>query len=340
MIKAILFFLISVLVIVQTHAQDTFSICAVDTVTGEVGSAGASCIDASAIAGGVVIISDVHNGVGVIHTQSYWLSANQIYARNLMNAGLSPQQIIDSLVANDVQNNPGIRQYGVVDLFNGGARSAAYTGANCLNYKNHILGPNYAIQGNILLGQGILDSMEARFLNTPGDLACKLMAALQGAKVVGADTRCSTSGNSSLSAFLRVSCPNDPPNTYSVNIVVPQGPPGFEPIDSVQTLFNNVSTCVNPLNCAAGMSQYFGNEFTVRFDPNPVKGNGAVIRIKNRKKESYNIQIFSGGGSLIWSGPVSDGQTIDFQNFPAGIGYFQVISGSGARSGGKVLVVK
>src|SRR5688500_5536204 len=80
------------------NAQDTFSICAVDTVTGEVGSAGASCIDGTQIAGGVVIISDVHNGVGVIHTQSYWLIQNQNYANSLMVAGLSPQQIIDSLV--------------------------------------------------------------------------------------------------------------------------------------------------------------------------------------------------------------------------------------------------
>jgi len=168
------------------QAQDTFSICAVDTVTGQVGSAGASCIDASAIPGGVVIISDVHPGVGVIHTQSYWDANNQFYAATLMNSGHSPQQIIDSVQAHDVANNPAIRQYGVVDLFGGSARAAAFTGVNCFNYKNHIIGPNYAIQGNILLGQHILDSMEARFLNEPGDLACKLMAALQGAKVPGA----------------------------------------------------------------------------------------------------------------------------------------------------------
>ena len=47
-------------------SQDTFSIVAVDPVTGEVGSAGASCI------AGSIIISDIHTGVGVIHTQSYW----------------------------------------------------------------------------------------------------------------------------------------------------------------------------------------------------------------------------------------------------------------------------
>src|SRR5688572_10406730 len=107
--KKVLFSIYTLILPVSVlNAQDTFSICAVDTVTGEVGSAGASCIDGTQIAGGVVIISDVHNGVGVIHTQSYWLAANQNYAKGLMNAGLAPQQIIDSLIANDAQNNPGI----------------------------------------------------------------------------------------------------------------------------------------------------------------------------------------------------------------------------------------
>ena len=147
-----------------SKGQDTFSICAVDPVTGEVGSAGASCVN------DCTILTDVHPGYGVVHTQASWLSANQNYARMLMNMGLPPQAIIDSLVLHDAQNNPTVRQYGIVDLVNGG-RVAAYTGVNCFDYKNHITGPTYSIQGNILLGQSILDSMESRFLNSSGTLA-------------------------------------------------------------------------------------------------------------------------------------------------------------------------
>ena len=62
----VLFLLLSQLV----RSQDTFSIVAVDTVTGEIGSAGASCIDESQIEGGALIISDVIPGRGAIHTQS------------------------------------------------------------------------------------------------------------------------------------------------------------------------------------------------------------------------------------------------------------------------------
>jgi uncharacterized Ntn-hydrolase superfamily protein len=221
------------------RSQDTFSIVAVDTITGEIGSAGASCIDDNQIEGGALIISDVIPGRGAIHTQSYWNTTNQQNAHARMVEGMSPQEIIDWLATHDAQNNPAVRQYGIVDFDSSGhARSAAFTGANCLDYKNHITGPNYSIQGNILLGQQILDSIEAGFLNTEGSFAEKMMAALQGAKVIGADTRCTNNGTSSLSAFIRVARPGDPTGGFYCDLNVPSLPEGMEPIDSLQTLFN------------------------------------------------------------------------------------------------------
>lgn len=212
-------------------AEATFSICAVDPVTGEVGSAGASCISGS------IILSDVRPAIGVVHTQAFWNSQNQQYARALMNAGYAPEAIIDSLVANDAQNNPGIRQYGIVDLV-GDGRSAAFTGANCTDWKGHILGPNYAIQGNILLGPDVLADMEAAFLTTDGSLAEKLMAALQGAKRPGADTRCQPSNRSAISAFIRVAQPNDPANDLFLNLNVNNTTGSTDPIDVLQGLFD------------------------------------------------------------------------------------------------------
>jgi len=228
-------------VIYLSKAQDTFSICAIDTLTGEVGSAGASCVYIANQ--GVMILSDVHPGVGVIHSQASYNSSNQTYARTLMNLGLSPRQIIDSLVANDAQNNPSARQYGIVDFRDGIPRSAAYTGVNCLDYKNHITGPNYSIQGNILLGQQILDSMEARFLRAEGKLACRLMEALQGAKVVGADTRCLGDGISSIGSFLRVARLNDPVDNLYLQFNIPRANDGVDPIDSLQVLIDQWGGC-------------------------------------------------------------------------------------------------
>ena len=105
------FLLIVLALFIQNiYSQDTFSIVAVDTVTGEIGSAGASCIDASQIEGGALIISDVIPGRGAIHTQSYWNSTNQQNAHNRMVEGMSPEEIIQWLTTHDSQNNPAVRQ--------------------------------------------------------------------------------------------------------------------------------------------------------------------------------------------------------------------------------------
>jgi len=261
-------------------SQDTFSIVAIDPVTGEVGSAGASCV------AGSIILSDVHPGRGVIHTQASYLAANQNYARNLMNLGLSPQQIVDSVVARDSQGNPSIRQYGVVDLISGG-RTAAYTGVNCLNYKNHILGPTYSIQGNILLGQQILDSMQARFLRTTGTLSDKLMAALQGAKVIGADTRCAGRNTSSISAFLRVGRTQDTLGTLFLSLNVNNTPVNKDPIDSLQVLYNNFITSVKNISTEIPQSIYLAQNYPNPFNPNtniifsiPENSKGKISDVK------------------------------------------------------------
>ncbi len=233
-------FLLAFLLPAFLFAQDTFSIVAVDSVTGEVGSAGASCLDASIVAGGVSIIGDLVPGKGAINTQSFYLASNQNNARTRMLAGDSPDQIVNFLINNDAQGTPQDRQYGIADLDdNGSPRAAAFTGVDCFDYKNQIVGSYYAIQGNILAGQEILDSMESRFLNASGSLAERLMEALQGANVPGADSRCLNEGVSSQSAFIRVARPNDIYGSPYLDLVVDQTPFGVEPIDSLQSLFDN-----------------------------------------------------------------------------------------------------
>jgi len=287
LISAILFFASVNFV----KSQDTFSIVAIDPVTGEVGSAGASCV------AGSIILSDVHPGRGVIHTQASYLAANQNYARNLMNLGLSPQQIVDSVVARDSQGNPSIRQYGVVDLISGG-RTAAYTGVNCLNYKNHILGPTYSIQGNILLGQQILDSMQARFLRTTGTLSDKLMAALQGAKVIGADTRCAGRNTSSISAFLRVGRTQDTLGTLFLSLNVNNTPVNKDPIDSLQVLYNNFITSVKNISTEIPQSIYLAQNYPNPFNPN----TNIIFSIPENSKEKISdvkLVIYNSQGKEI-----------------------------------------
>ena len=226
-------------------SQDTFSIVAVDSITGEVGSAGASCVDmfTTGIPTNDFLAQLIPN-VGAINTQAWYIATNQINATNRMNMGDTPNEIINWLILNDIQSKPELRQYGIVAMVNGSPQAAAYTGTSTDNYKNHIIGDNYAIQGNILLGQEVLDSMEASFLNKSGDLTCKLMAALQGANMVGADTRCSSNGTSSLFAFIKVAQPTDMFGSPSFNISVrTNNNSNIEPIDSLQTHFNLEYNC-------------------------------------------------------------------------------------------------
>ncbi len=299
-----------------SRAQDTFSIVAVDPNTGEVGSAGASCIDNISFPGsnGVILISDVIPGRGVIHTQSYWNQANQIKARQQLLAGKSPAEVMAfmAIPGNDANFNPSIRQYGIADLSpQGQPRASAFTGVNCLDYKNHIIGPNYAIQGNILSGQAILDSMEARFLQTQGSLADRLMAAMQGANVPGADSRCLNNGTSSLSAFIRVAKPNDQPNALYLHLNVPSLPTGREPIDSLQTLFDRWKQIVDIKTPAESLEKY-------HLAPNPSSG-----RFLLTAAETYaHLRVYNRQMQLVYE--QNTGNSVDLTGRPAGVYLVQI----------------
>ncbi|RPI14765.1 MAG: DUF1028 domain-containing protein [Ignavibacteriae bacterium] len=291
----------------KPSVADTFSIAAIDIAANQVGSAGASCYNSSP---GCIILSDVHPGVGVIHTQASWLAGNQNYARSLMNLGLSPQQIIDSLIAHDAQNNPAPRQYGIIDMINGG-RVAAYTGSGCTPWAGHWTGPTYSIQGNILLGQKVIDSMKSKFLNTTGILAVRLMAALQGAKMVGADTRCAQYGTSSSSAFLRVAKNTDPQSgPYWCDINVRLTNPlqyGKDPIDSLQTLFNIWLTTVG----LTGFSNNVPEEFMLYQNyPNPFNPL-TMIKFDLAKASNVKLVIYDMVGNEV-------AVLVDNLSFPAG----------------------
>lgn len=311
------------LTLFSASAQDTFSIVALDTITGEIGSAGASCLDEIQFPGsnGAIIISDLLPGRGAIHTQSYWNATNQANARLRMEEGLSSQEVIAWLKANDAQGGFAWvnRQYGVVDFDpQGHPRSAALTGSGCLNWKGHKLGTNYSIQGNILLGPEILDSMEARFLAATGPLSDRLMACLQGANVPGADSRCLQNGTSSLSAFIRVAKPGDADDSLSLDLNVPSLPAGMEPIDSLQRLYNQWKTTIATTEPGFEKPQIF---------PNPANGWMSVVL----KDQGALFQMFDLAGRCVFSKNIVVGENRLVPNLPAGV-YFAKIGMEGRVS--------
>jgi uncharacterized Ntn-hydrolase superfamily protein len=213
------------------NSFSTFSIAAVDTVTKQVGVAGASCIDR------INRIGWVSPGIGALNAQYALSTSNRDHAGLLMDNGFSPEEILDSMAEYD--NNHQSRQYDLVDLVNNG-RSAAFTGRNAALENGYILGKTYAIAGNTLLGEYVLDSMENRFLETEGTLADKLMAALQGAKFPGADNRCDNGSlnKSSISAILMVAKPDDNINNLYLDLDVEDTDIRDDPIDEIQVLYD------------------------------------------------------------------------------------------------------
>lgn len=306
----------ALLFVASLSAQHTFSIVAVDTLTGEIGSAGASCLNDITFpgSGGAIVISDILPGRGAIHTQSFYLAANQANARLKMEEGLAPADILLWLKQNDPEGPLGgqKRQYGIVDFDpDGHPRSAAFTGNSCYDWKGHRTGANYAIQGNILLGPEIVDSIEARFLAATGTLADKLMAALQGANVVGADTRCTDNGTSSLSAFLRVAQPGDEDDQLWLDLNVPSLPAGMEPIDSLQHLYDQW----------AALSVVQAVEAQANIFPNPASGQ-LLVQYEGREGR---LEWFNMLGRKVVEQSLSPGETRCSPTLPPGI-YFLKIS--------------
>ncbi|MFT4761656.1 MAG: putative Ntn-hydrolase superfamily protein [Paraglaciecola sp.] len=310
--------------ILAAKAQDTFSIVAVDSITGEVGSAGASCVDLSNFpAFSADFLGELFPSIGAINSQAWYLATNQANARNRMNIGDTPDEIIQWLIDNDVQNQPQLRQYGIVAFVNGEPVSAAHTGTSTDDYKGHNTGSTYSIQGNILSGQEVLDNMEAGFLNTEGDLACKLMGAMQGANMVGADSRCADNGTSSLFAFLKVAQPDDifGNPSFLISVKTSDGA-GIEPIDSLQVLFNVAHSGCSILESVS--ENQLANDFKIF--PNPVSDE---LIINGNKSGNFQVEIVDTVGKQIHFGAFQQNETITFKAFPKGIYYVKISDKAG-----------
>ena len=319
-IKYLYFSVLLALVGSLGQAQETFSIVAVDSATGKIGSAGASCLDSDNQEGGVYIITDVVPDKGAIHTQARYNPFNQTRARQKMLEGLSATELTQWLENNDATNDPGIRQYGVA-LFdsNGSPQTSAFTGQKTDSFKGQLVGPQYAIQGNILKGPEVLDSMKKRFLNTEGPFEDRLMAALQGGNMVGADRRCFSEGTSSLSAFIRVAKPNDAEDDLYLDLLVGKTPDGKEPIDSVQVLYDNWKT-------ASNTEQKLKGSNPISLFPNPAD-DYLKIQVSETLAQEVQFQLTNGHGQTVRKMAITDEQcVISLKSLPQGLYFYQIRS--------------
>lgn len=192
---AVLLFL---LVTVHTQAFATWSVIAVDRKTGQVVIASATCVPQHAFArfsakGLKDVQAIIIPGFGVAAAQANVDSTRmrQKLIADELNRGTDPGRIIDMLKAQD-PNHPS-RQYGIVDLK---GRAAGYSGASngkqSLDRQGKVEGTEvyFSIQGNILKGDDVVEEAVKAFKQTKGNLADRVMAAMEAADSRGGDRRC------------------------------------------------------------------------------------------------------------------------------------------------------
>jgi len=157
----------------------TFSIVAFDPHEAAWGVAVASKFPA---AGAVVPFARA--GQGAIATQSYANTSFGPTGLDLIASGLGAAETLEKLLSADPGREQ--RQVGIVDAK---GQSATFTGKECMHWAGGLTGDGYAIQGNILAGPQVVPAIQSTFLNTAGDLAARLHAALLAGDRAGGDRR-------------------------------------------------------------------------------------------------------------------------------------------------------
>jgi len=157
----------------------TYSIVALDSVTGDLGVATQSKFPAVG-----AVVPWARAGAGAIATQSF---ANVTYGPNglaLLASGTSAADTLARLVAEDALREQ--RQAGIVDLHGG---AATHTGRECFAWAGGRTGKGYAAQGNILAGGAVVDGIAETFEAGGKPFAELLVACLLAAEAAGGDRR-------------------------------------------------------------------------------------------------------------------------------------------------------
>ena len=165
----------------------TFSIAARDEASGMLGVA----VTSKAFSVGMVC-PFARAGVGAVATQSMVSPSLGPSILDFLAAGLEPEAALAAALATDPR--PDLRQLNVVDAQ---GRSVTFTGERCIPWCGGRMAPDYALAGNILAGEAVVDAMEEAFVtgSPPSDVhvgqafAERLIRALEAGQAAGGDAR-------------------------------------------------------------------------------------------------------------------------------------------------------
>jgi uncharacterized Ntn-hydrolase superfamily protein len=157
----------------------TYSIVARDPATGELGVA----VQSHWFSVGP-IVAWAEAGVGAVATQSF---VDPSYGKNgldFMRGGKAAPDTLKELLAKDEARD--VRQVAMIDAQ---GRVDAWTGKNDIQAAGHFVGKNFSVQANLMLNDKVWPAMARAFESAKGDLADRMLAALDAAQAVGGDIR-------------------------------------------------------------------------------------------------------------------------------------------------------
>jgi uncharacterized Ntn-hydrolase superfamily protein len=157
----------------------TYSIVARDSVTGDMGVA----VQSHWFSVGQVV-PWARAGVGAVATQSLVLVSYGPLGLDLMEEGMTASEALEKLIEDD--EHASVRQVAMVDAE---GNVAVHTGDSCIAYASHHKGSGYSVQANMMLTNTVVPAMAKAFETATGDLADRMLAALEAAQAAGGDIR-------------------------------------------------------------------------------------------------------------------------------------------------------
>jgi len=157
----------------------TFSIVAYDSTAREWGVA----VQSKFFAVGAVV-PWAEAGAGAVATQAWGNTTYGPKGLALLRMGVGAEEAVKVLTRQD--DSADRRQLGIVDSR---GSAASWTGENCLAWAGHVAGRGFCVQGNILAGEKVIQSMAEAFAGSEGALGMRLIEALEAGEQAGGDRR-------------------------------------------------------------------------------------------------------------------------------------------------------
>jgi uncharacterized Ntn-hydrolase superfamily protein len=157
----------------------TYSIVAVDSATGEIGAA----VQSHWFSVGS-IVTWAQPGVGAVATQAFSNPAYGPRGLFLMASGVPAPEVLAALLRADPDSQ--VRQVAMIDA---AGRAAAHTGSRNIYAAGNQVGRWYSVQANLMRRAVVWSAMARAFESTTGDIAGRLLAALEAAEAAGGDIR-------------------------------------------------------------------------------------------------------------------------------------------------------